>query len=85
MDILESHQYCTIGNLVLCSLSSCDKRRLCILCEEILNSISNVQCAMCGKSVFVSGGLDKENEKDDQLENWIISTCSFFYFQSRFF
>jgi hypothetical protein len=27
------------------------------------------KCAMCGKYVFVSGGLDKENEKDDQLEN----------------
>lgn len=27
------------------------------------------KCAMCGKYVFVSGELDKENEKDDQLEN----------------
>jgi hypothetical protein len=27
------------------------------------------ECAMCGKYVFVSGGNDKENEKDEQLEN----------------
>jgi hypothetical protein len=33
------------------------------------------KCAMCGKYVIVSGGLDKENEKDDQLENKsILST-----------
>jgi hypothetical protein len=38
----ERNQYCFIGNLVLRGLSSCDKRRLYILCEEILYSISNV-------------------------------------------
>ena len=27
------------------------------------------KCAMCWKYVFVSDGFDKENEKDDQLEN----------------
>jgi hypothetical protein len=27
------------------------------------------KCAMCGKYVFVSGGYDKENEKDDLQEN----------------
>jgi hypothetical protein len=27
------------------------------------------KCAMCGKYVIVSGGLDKENEKAVQLEN----------------
>ena len=27
------------------------------------------KCAMCGKHVFVSDGLDKKNEKDQQLED----------------
>lgn len=27
------------------------------------------KCAMCGKYVFVSEGLDKENERDRQLED----------------
>jgi hypothetical protein len=30
------------------------------------------ECAMCGKYVFVSDGNDKENEKDEQLENNFI-------------
>ena len=27
------------------------------------------KCAMCGKYVLVSDGLDKDNERDRQLEN----------------
>jgi hypothetical protein len=27
------------------------------------------ECAMCGRFFFVSDGYDKENEKDEQLEN----------------
>jgi hypothetical protein len=32
-------------------------------------SVHDYECAMCGKYVFVSDGYDKENEKDEQLEN----------------
>jgi hypothetical protein len=27
------------------------------------------KCAMCGKHIFVSDGLDKQNENDQQREN----------------
>jgi len=27
------------------------------------------KCAMCGRYVFVSAGIDKENEKNQQLQN----------------
>jgi hypothetical protein len=32
-------------------------------------SANENKCAMCGKYVFVSDGIDKENEKDQQLQN----------------
>ena len=32
-------------------------------------SAHDCECAMCGKYVFVSDGYDKENDKDEQLEN----------------
>jgi hypothetical protein len=31
------------------------------------------RCAMCGKCVFVSDGIDKENEKDERLGNTFAS------------
>jgi hypothetical protein len=36
-------------------------------------SAHNNRCAMCGKHVFVSDGLDNENQKDQQLENNLAS------------
>lgn len=32
-------------------------------------SAHETKCAMCGKYVFVSDGIDKENEKNQQLQN----------------
>ena len=32
-------------------------------------SADECECAMCGKYVFVSDGVDRENEGDRQLEN----------------
>ena len=34
-----------------------------------MKSAHENKCAMCGKYVLVSDGLDKDNERDRQLEN----------------
>ena len=34
-----------------------------------MKSTHENKCAMCGKYVLVSDGLDKDNERDRQLEN----------------
>jgi hypothetical protein len=37
------------------------------------------KCAMCGKYVFVSAGIDKENEKNQQLQQIDNASCALMF------